>query len=79
MSNKIKTGFPQRLVNLENENGNRKVMEHEKLAKSHVISHGSSDLESLRCFPQMHCKIRKTDGHGKSRNGHEKVMEKYFV
>ena len=25
------------------------------------------------------CKIRKRDGHGKSRNGHGKVMEKYFV
>ena len=22
------------------------------------------------------CKIKKKDGHGKSRNGHEKVMEK---
>ena len=27
--------FPQRLENLENENGHGKVMEHEKLAKSH--------------------------------------------
>ena len=25
------------------------------------------------------CKIGKRDGHGKSRNGHGKVMEKYFV
>ena len=32
-----KTGFPQRLENLENENGHGKVMEHAKLAKSHGI------------------------------------------
>ena len=43
----------------------------------------SSDLESLH-FPMFSakrckCTIGKTDGHGKSRNGHEKVMEKYFV
>ena len=31
------SGFPQRLENLENKNGNRKVMEHVKLAKSHGI------------------------------------------
>ena len=24
-------------------------------------------------------KIRQKDGHGKSRNGHEEVMDKYFV
>ena len=30
-------GFPQRLGNMENENGHGKVMEHEKLAKSHGI------------------------------------------
>ena len=30
-------GFPRRLENLENENGHGKVMEHAKLAKSHVI------------------------------------------
>ena len=33
----IPTGFPRRLENLENENGDGKVMEHEKLAKSHGI------------------------------------------
>ena len=31
------TGFPRRLENLENENGHGKVMEHEKIAKSHDI------------------------------------------
>ena len=43
----------------------------------------SSNLESLhsptfsaKC---RECKIRKRDGHGKSRNGHVKVMERYFV
>ena len=30
-----KPGFPRRLENMENENGHGKVMEHEKLAKSH--------------------------------------------
>ena len=25
------------------------------------------------------CKIGKRDGHGQSRNGHGKVIEKYFV
>ena len=43
----------------------------------------SSDLESLH-FPMFsakrrECKIGKKDVHGKSRNGHGKVMEKYFV
>ena len=33
----VYTGFPQRLENLENENGHGKVMEHEKLTKSHGI------------------------------------------
>ena len=39
----FKAGFPRRLEKLENESGHGKVMEHEKLAKSHgifVISHG---------------------------------------
>ena len=34
---KLNSGFPRRLENLENENGHGKVMEHEKLAKSHGI------------------------------------------
>ena len=43
----------------------------------------SSNLESLH-FPMFSakrhkCKIGKRDGHGKSRNGHGKVMEKCFV
>ena len=43
----------------------------------------SSNLESPD-FPTFSakyckCKIGKRDGHGKSRNGHRKVMEKYFV
>ena len=33
----VLSGFPRRLENLENENGHGKVMEHEKLAKSHGI------------------------------------------
>ena len=33
----VYSGFPQRLENLENENGHGKVMEHAKLAKSHGI------------------------------------------
>ena len=42
----------------------------------------SSNLESLY-FPTFstkcrECKIGKRDGHGKSRNGHGKVMEKMF-
>ena len=42
----------------------------------------SSNLESPH-FPMFSencrkCKIRKRDGHGKSRNGHGKVMDKYF-
>ena len=42
----------------------------------------SSDQESPQ-FPRFfakrrECKIRKKDGHGKSRNGHRKVMDKYF-
>ena len=52
------TGFPQRLENLENENGHGKVTEHEKFptnfAKfvffSVTIKNLSSDLESLH-FP----------------------------
>ena len=43
----------------------------------------SDDLESLHflTFPtkRHECKIGKRDGHGKSRNGHGKVSEKYFV
>ena len=43
----------------------------------------SSTLESLR-FPTFSAKchkykIGKREGHGKSRNGHGKVMEKSFV
>ena len=41
------------------------------------------DLESLHfpAFSAKHCEceIGKTDGHGKSRNGHEKVVGKYVV
>ena len=42
-----------------------------------------NDLESLY-FPKFSAKcrerkIREKDCHGKSRNGHGKVMEKYFV
>ena len=39
----LKSGFPQRLENLENENGHGKIMKHKKLVKSHGmfwISHG---------------------------------------
>ena len=45
----------------------------------------SSDLESLifRCFPQNVASSKSgrkmPDGHGKSRNGHGKVMDKYSV
>ena len=35
--NNYGSGFPQKLENLGNENGHGKVMEHEKLAKSHRI------------------------------------------
>ena len=43
----------------------------------------SSNLESPH-FPMFsakcrECKIGKRDGHGKSRNGHGKVTDKYFV
>ena len=43
----------------------------------------SSNLKSLH-FPTFSakcrkCKIGKREGHAKSRNGHGKVMEKYFV
>ena len=41
------------------------------------IKHGESV-----CFhkmPQIKCKIKKRGGHGKLRNRHGKVMEKYFV
>ena len=42
-----------------------------------------SNLKSLHfpTFPAKcsECKIGKRDGHGKSRNGHGKVMENYFV
>ena len=33
-------------------------------------------LFSAKCHE---CKTVKRDGHGKSRNGHEKVVGKYFV
>ena len=43
----------------------------------------SSDLESLHLLmfsaKCRECKIRKKKGHGKSRSGQGKVMEKYFV
>ena len=43
----------------------------------------SSDLESRYCptfsAKCLECKFRKREGHGKSRNGHGKVMDKYFV
>ena len=42
----------------------------------------SSDLESLHFLmfsaKRHKFKIRERDGHGKSRNGHGKVMEKLF-
>ena len=41
-------GFMQRLENLENQNGHRKVMEHEILAKSHGI------LRSIMEFYQLY-------------------------
>ena len=44
------------------------VMEHAKLAKIPVFS-----------GKYRECKIEKRDGHGKLRNGHGKVMDKYFV
>ena len=43
----------------------------------------SSNLESLHFLmfseKPREFKIGETDGHGKSRNGHGKVMEKYFL
>ena len=43
----------------------------------------SSNLESphFPTFSAKRCefKIGERDGHGKLRNGHRKVMEKYFV
>ena len=40
----------------------------------------SIHVESLHFFAKCRkYKIEKTDGHGKLRNGHGKVMEKYFV
>ena len=43
----------------------------------------SYDLESLHFLmystKRHECKIGKMNGHGKSRNGHGKVMEKYVV
>ena len=43
----------------------------------------SSNLESTHFLmfstKCRECKIGKRDGHGKSRNGHEKVLEKYVV
>ena len=43
----------------------------------------SSDLESphFPMFSAKHCecKIGERNGHGKSRKGHGKVMDKYFV
>ena len=97
------TGFPQRLGNLENENGHGKVnlpkvMEFcdqswnltnfapkfyqiciffvtaKKLSSNRESLHFL--MFSAKC---CECKIGKRDGHGKSRNGHGKVMEKYFV
>ena len=44
------TGFPHRLENLENENVHGKVMEHEKLAKSHTIL--LSVMEFYQFWPQ---------------------------
>ena len=83
--------FQLRLENLENENGHGKVMEHEKLANFApkfypmcmffvTAKKINSNLESLH-FPMFSAKchkykIGKRDGHGKSRNGHGKVMEK---
>ena len=47
------TGFPQRLENLENENGHGKVMEHAKLSKSHGIlftGHGMLPISPQNCM-----------------------------
>ena len=41
---------------------------------------GLERLHFLMFFAKcLKCKIREKDGHGKSRNGHGKFMEKYFV
>ena len=56
---------PRRLENLENKNGHGKVIEHAKLPKSHGIA-------SVSTFSSVLCKIEKRDGH-------RKVVEKYFV
>ena len=49
------SGFPQRLENLENENGHGKVMEHEKLAKSH--EQFSDQLWNFTNFALKLCQI----------------------
>ena len=68
-------------------------MEQEKLAKSHGVLLSVMEfcprivaLFSMKkvCFltfstKPYKCKIDKNDGHGKLRNGDEKVMEKCFV
>ena len=46
------TGFPRRLEKIEYKNGHGKIMEHEKVAKSHGIllfSHGILPILSPNC------------------------------
>ena len=87
------SGFPQRLENLENENGHGKVMEHAKLAKRHgILPILPPNCTKLACFfaaTEKIC-IRVAGLHLpmfsakcrefkiEKRYGHGKVMEKYY-
>ena len=94
----VLSGFPQRLENLENENGDGKVIEFcdqswnftnfaSKFYQICIFFVSTNNLRSNLESPHFltffakccECNIGKRDGHGKRRNGHGKVMEKYFV
>ena len=51
----LSTGFPQRLQNLDNENGHGKVTEHAELALDFVINHGILLILPPKCSKYISC------------------------
>ena len=78
------TGFPQRLENLENENGHGilSILPLNFTAIVLLLAFRNSPLvQKVRIFSPfsqnvVNADFDQRDGHGKLRNGHGKVMEK---
>ena len=70
-------GFPQRLENLENENGHEWAWTMKNCPKVMEFCYQSWDFTNFApaLYQLCKCTIDKRDSHGKLRNGHGKVMK----